>query len=54
MVKAGSGCKVIPLIFESKIVTITKYCSVLSPHLRKWLRERNLPAEARQLCVEEG
>ncbi|KAJ0053153.1 hypothetical protein Pint_00642 [Pistacia integerrima] len=54
MVKAGSNCKVLPLIFESKIVTINKYCSVLSSHLRKWLRDRNLPAEARQLRLEEG
>ncbi|XVF33107.1 hypothetical protein REPUB_Repub17cG0139900 [Reevesia pubescens] len=54
VVKAGSGCKVIPLIMESKLVTTTKQCRILSPHLSNWLRERNLSAEARPLRLEEG
>ncbi|KAI4328957.1 hypothetical protein L6164_021267 [Bauhinia variegata] len=54
VVKAGSGCKVIPLIAESKIIQTTAKCRILSPHLRKWLRERNLSAEARSLRLEEG
>ncbi|XVF72970.1 hypothetical protein PTKIN_Ptkin12aG0163500 [Pterospermum kingtungense] len=54
MVKAGSGCKVIPLIMESKLVTTTKHCRILSSHLSNWLRDRNLSAEARLLRVEEG
>ncbi|KAJ4836165.1 hypothetical protein Tsubulata_037423 [Turnera subulata] len=54
MVKAGSGCKVVPLIVESKLVTTTRQCSNFSPHLRKWLQERHLPAEARLLRLEEG
>ncbi|KAB5569292.1 hypothetical protein DKX38_003085 [Salix brachista] len=53
MVKAGSGCKVVPLIVESKLVT-TRQCRTLSSHLRKWLLERNLSAEARLLRLEEG
>ncbi|KAJ4728054.1 Ubiquitin-specific protease family C19-related protein [Melia azedarach] len=53
-VKAGSGCNVLPLIFESKIVTTAGHGRVLSTHLRKWLRDRNLPTEARLLRVEEG
>ncbi|XP_034933444.1 uncharacterized membrane protein At1g16860 isoform X1 [Populus alba] len=53
MVKAGSGCKVVPLIVESKLVT-TRQCRTLSSHLRKWLQERNLSAEARLLRLEEG
>ncbi|KAJ4850564.1 hypothetical protein Tsubulata_050245 [Turnera subulata] len=54
MVKAGSGCKVVPLIVESKLVTTTRQCRNFSPHLRKWLQERHLPAEARLLHLEEG
>ncbi|MBA0717797.1 hypothetical protein Golax_005579 [Gossypium laxum] len=54
MVKAGSGCKVIPLITDSKLVTTTKQCRVLSPHLTNWLRERNVSADARLLRLEEG
>ncbi|KAM1140919.1 hypothetical protein ACFX19_041647 [Malus domestica] len=53
IVKAGSGCKVIPLIVESKLVN-TKRCRILSPHLRKWLTERNLSSESRLLRLEEG
>ncbi|KAM2383394.1 uncharacterized membrane protein At1g16860-like [Malus sylvestris] len=53
IVKAGSGCKVIPLIVESKLVN-TKRCRILSPHLRKWLIERNLSSESRLLRLEEG
>lgn len=52
-VKAGSGCKVIPLVVESKLVN-TKRCRLLSPHLRKWLSERNLSTESRLLRLEEG
>lgn len=53
IVKAGSGCNVIPLVFESKLVN-TRKCRILSPHLTKWLRERNLSAESRLLRLEEG
>ncbi|XP_024171870.2 uncharacterized membrane protein At1g16860 [Rosa chinensis] len=53
IVKAGSGCNLIPLIFESKLVN-TRKCRILSPHLTKWLRERNLSAESRLLRLEEG
>ncbi|CAN6565963.1 unnamed protein product [Malus baccata var. baccata] len=53
IVKAGSGCKVIPLIVESKLVN-TKRCRILSPDLRKWLTERNLSSESRLLRLEEG
>ncbi|XP_008233082.1 PREDICTED: uncharacterized membrane protein At1g16860-like [Prunus mume] len=52
-VKAGSCCKVIPLVVESKLVN-TKRCRLLSPHLRKWLSERNLSTESRLLRLEEG
>ncbi|KAJ9188195.1 hypothetical protein P3X46_003580 [Hevea brasiliensis] len=54
MVKAGPGCKVVPLIVESKLVSTTRHCRILSPHLRKWLQERNLSVEARLLQLEEG
>ncbi|KAH9731347.1 hypothetical protein KPL70_009944 [Citrus sinensis] len=54
LVKAGSGCKVLPLICESNIVTTSGCSRILSTHLRKWLRDRNLPAEARLLRLEEG
>ncbi|CAI9769603.1 unnamed protein product [Fraxinus pennsylvanica] len=54
LVKAGPDCKVFPLIIESKLVKTTQKCRVLSSHLRKWLRDRNLPAEARVLRLEEG
>ncbi|KAF3439812.1 hypothetical protein FNV43_RR18090 [Rhamnella rubrinervis] len=54
IVKAGSNCKVIPLIVESRLVNTTRQCRILSPHLTKWLRERNLSVEARLLRVEEG
>ncbi|KAK8718256.1 hypothetical protein V6N13_045497 [Hibiscus sabdariffa] len=54
VVKAGSGCKVIPLIIESKLVTTTNQRRALSPHLSNWLRERNLSGEARLLRLEEG
>ncbi|KAH7578094.1 hypothetical protein JRO89_XS01G0339800 [Xanthoceras sorbifolium] len=54
MVKGGPGCKVLPLMVESSIVTTTRHCRILSTHLRKWLRDRNLPVEPRQLRLEEG
>ncbi|OMP08644.1 hypothetical protein COLO4_06262 [Corchorus olitorius] len=54
VVKAGSGCEVIPLIIESKLVTTTKQCKSLSPHFSNWLKDRNLSAEARLLRLEEG
>ena len=54
VVKAGSGSKVIPLVIESKLVSTTRQCRILSPDLRKWLRERNLSEEARLLRLEEG
>lgn len=54
IVKAGSGCRVIPLIVESELVNTTRHCRILSPPLRKWLRERNLSDEARLLRLEEG
>ncbi|XP_021280802.1 LOW QUALITY PROTEIN: uncharacterized membrane protein At1g16860-like [Herrania umbratica] len=54
VVKAGSGCEVIPLIIESKLVNTTRQCRTLSPHLSNWLREKNLSAEARLLRLEEG
>ncbi|KAJ6390689.1 hypothetical protein OIU77_024826 [Salix suchowensis] len=50
MVKAGSGCKVVPLIVESKLVT-TRQCRTLSSHLRKWLLERNLSLRAGNFCL---
>ncbi|KAM7275934.1 hypothetical protein ACFE04_017800 [Oxalis oulophora] len=54
IVKAGSGSKLIPLVKETEIVTTTRRCRVLSPPLKKWLRERNLPHEARRLRLNEG
>ncbi|KAM3746671.1 hypothetical protein ACB098_06G219000 [Castanea mollissima] len=54
VVKAGSNSKVIPLVIESKLVNTSRQCRILSPNLRKWLRERNLSEEARLLRLEEG
>ncbi|XP_059634423.1 uncharacterized membrane protein At1g16860-like [Cornus florida] len=54
LVKAGPDCKVIPLIVESRLVNTTGECRTLSAHLRKWLGDRNLSAEARLLRLEEG
>lgn len=54
LVKAGPGCKVIPLIIESRLVATVRKRSSLSTHLRKWLRDRNLSAEAHLLRLEEG
>ncbi|KAK9280490.1 hypothetical protein L1049_014182 [Liquidambar formosana] len=54
MVKAGSDCKVIPLIVESRLVNTTGRCRILSSHFTKWLRDRNLSAESRLLRLEEG
>ncbi|PON97558.1 hypothetical protein TorRG33x02_067600 [Trema orientale] len=54
IVKAGAGCRVIPLIVESNLVNTTSHCRVLSPPLRKWLSERNISDEARLLRLEEG
>ncbi|KAE7999314.1 hypothetical protein FH972_003758 [Carpinus fangiana] len=54
LVKAGSDCKVIPLVIESKLVNTTRQCRTLSPDLRKWLRDRSLSEEARVLRLEEG
>ncbi|KAK4267048.1 hypothetical protein QN277_023888 [Acacia crassicarpa] len=54
VVKAGSGSKVIPLIAESQIIHTSGQHRILSPHLRKWLKDRNLSAEARTLHLEEG
>lgn len=52
--KAGPGCKVLPLVTESRLVNTTRKQRVLSSHLKKWLRDRNLPTEARLLRLEEG
>ncbi|XP_028779809.1 uncharacterized membrane protein At1g16860-like isoform X2 [Neltuma alba] len=54
VVKAGSGSKVIPLIAESQIIHTSGQHRILSPHLRKWLKDRNLSTEARILRLEEG
>lgn len=54
IVKAGSGCRVIPLVVESQLVNTTRPCGILSSPLRKWLRERNLSDEPRLLRLEEG
>ncbi|WCJ22481.1 Ubiquitin-specific protease family C19-related protein [Euphorbia peplus] len=54
LVKAGPGCKVVPLIGENKLVATTTERRILSPHLKKWLRERNLSVDARLLRLEEG
>ncbi|CAA2935716.1 uncharacterized membrane At1g16860-like [Olea europaea subsp. europaea] len=54
LVKAGPDCKVNALSIERKLVKTTQNGRVLSSHLRKWLRDRNLPAEARVLRLEEG
>ncbi|PON75469.1 hypothetical protein PanWU01x14_040940 [Parasponia andersonii] len=54
LVKAGAGCRVIPLIVESNLVNTTSHCRVFSPPLRKWLSERNISDEARLLRLEEG
>ncbi|XP_050236155.1 uncharacterized membrane protein At1g16860-like [Mercurialis annua] len=54
LVKAGPNCKVVPLITESKLVTTTRQCKRLSSDFGKWLQERNLSVEARQLRLEEG
>lgn len=54
VVKAGSDCKVVPLIVESILVNTTRKCKILSTHLRKWLTDRNLPSDARLLRLEEG
>ncbi|XP_022147465.1 uncharacterized membrane protein At1g16860-like [Momordica charantia] len=54
MVRAGPGSKLVPLIIESKLVNTTRHRKILSPSLRKWLRDRNLSTEARMLRLEEG
>ncbi|KAF7826230.1 putative membrane protein [Senna tora] len=54
VVKAGSGSKVIPLIAESEIIHTTGQCRTLSPHLKKWLEDRNLSVDARFRRLEEG
>ncbi|GAB2291113.1 hypothetical protein Dimus_025370 [Dionaea muscipula] len=54
LVKAGVGCKVIPLITESTIISSTSRNKVLSPDFRKWLRDRTLSDEWRLMRLEEG
>ncbi|KAA0048859.1 putative membrane protein [Cucumis melo var. makuwa] len=54
MVRAGPGSKLVPLIIESKLVNTTRHRKILSPSLRKWLREKNISTEARMLRLEEG
>ncbi|KAL0428693.1 UNVERIFIED_CONTAM: putative membrane protein [Sesamum radiatum] len=55
LVKAGPGSKVIPLIIESRLIkTSYRTCRVLSSNFRKWLREREISAQARLLCLQEG
>lgn len=53
LVKAGKGCKLIPLIKESRLVN-TRRNRFLSHNLIKWLRDRNLSAESRLIRLEEG
>ncbi|KAL0464959.1 UNVERIFIED_CONTAM: putative membrane protein [Sesamum latifolium] len=55
LVKEGPGSKVIPLIIEGRLIkTSSKTCRVLSSNFRKWLREREISAQARLLCLQEG
>ncbi|KAG8391979.1 hypothetical protein BUALT_Bualt01G0243700 [Buddleja alternifolia] len=54
LVKAGQDSEVIPLITESKLIETTGKRRDLSADFRKWLRDKNLSAEARLLCLEEG
>ncbi|GAB4844635.1 hypothetical protein Ancab_038037 [Ancistrocladus abbreviatus] len=53
-VKAGCGCKVIPLVIEARLINTTGEKKALSSDLQKWLAERNLSAEARIMHLEEG
>ncbi|GMH21761.1 hypothetical protein Nepgr_023603 [Nepenthes gracilis] len=53
-VKAGSGCRALPLVMESRLINTTRGNKVLSPDLRKWLGDRNLSAEPRLMRLEEG
>ncbi|KMZ68138.1 Ubiquitin-specific protease family C19-related protein [Zostera marina] len=53
-VKAGYGSEVIPLINESTLVNTSSKNMILSSTLIKWLGERDLTADARMLCLEEG
>lgn len=52
--KAGYGSEVIPLINESTLVNTSSKNMILSSTLIKWLGERDLTADARMLCLEEG
>ncbi|KAI3444367.1 hypothetical protein Pfo_001032 [Paulownia fortunei] len=54
LVKAGPDSEVVPLIIESRLIKTSKKCRVLSSDFRKWLREREISAEARSLCLQEG
>lgn len=53
-VKAGYDSEVIPLINETTLVNTSSKNMVLSSTLVKWLGERDLTAQSRMLCLEEG
>ncbi|XP_021748725.1 uncharacterized membrane protein At1g16860-like [Chenopodium quinoa] len=53
LVKAGCGCKIVPLIVESRLVSTRKH-RILSPNLTKWLTHRNLATNSRVIRLEEG
>ncbi|XP_056693691.1 uncharacterized membrane protein At1g16860 isoform X2 [Spinacia oleracea] len=53
LVKGGYGCRLIPLIVESKLVYTSKN-RILSPDLTKWLTDRNLATNSRVIRLEEG
>lgn len=53
LIKAGCGCRLVPLINESRLV-YTRRNRILSPNLTKWLTDKNLSADPRVIRLEEG
>ena len=54
LVKAGYGSKVTPYVDESLIVDINPNNKDLSPEFLRWLQERSLSSDDREMRLKEG
>lgn len=54
LVKTGYGARVTPYVEESAVVEVDPLSKNLSPEFIRWLGERNLSSDDRQMRLEEG
>lgn len=54
LVKTGYGARVTPYVEESAVIEVDPLNKNLSPEFIRWLGERNLSSDDRQMRLEEG